>query len=108
LTHFNRARSHNKLYDITRCGAAGIYSDVDIYREHVQDGINGIFCSEDENDWVEAICELLTEPARRAAICRRALAECEQLASGPGFRLNDQAMPAEMAGREATLWRRIE
>jgi hypothetical protein len=86
-SQFNRARSHVKLYDITRCGAAGVYSDVSVYRDNVQHGINGILCPNDEQAWVEAACKLLTDEAARTSISRNALAWCEQHAHDPGFRL---------------------
>lgn len=86
-SHFNQARSHVKLYDITRCGAAGIYSDVPVYRDNVQDGVSGILCPNDENAWVEAICRLLTDEPARAEITAHAQAWCEQHARDPGFTL---------------------
>lgn len=86
-SHFNRARSHVKLYDITRCGAAGVYSDVPVYRDNVESGVNGILCPDDENAWVEAICRLLTDEAARAEIGRNAQDWCSQHMRDPEFRL---------------------
>jgi hypothetical protein len=86
-THFNRARSHNKLHDITRCGAAGIYSDNDVFRGHIRDGYNGLLCPNDPAAWVERICQLLTDEPKRAELYSNALANCEAHASDPEFRL---------------------
>lgn len=86
-SHFNRARSHVKLYDITRCGAAGIYSDMAVYRDNVENGINGILCPNDEDAWVEAICRLLADGEARAAISRNARRWCERHSQDPGFDL---------------------
>lgn len=87
-SHFNRARSHNKLYDITRAGAVGVYSDVDVYREHVRDGVNGLLVGDDESAWVEAICRLLADGESRTGMQRAALAWCEGQRHDPGFRLS--------------------
>lgn len=87
-SHFNQARSHVKLYDITRCGAAGIYSDVAVYRDNVQNGVNGVLCPNDEDAWVEAICRLLADGEERAAIGRNARSWCERHSHAPGFTLS--------------------
>jgi glycosyltransferase involved in cell wall biosynthesis len=86
-THFNRARSHNKLYDITRCGAAGVYSDIGAFRGYIRDGYNGLLSPNDPAAWVERICLLLADESIRAEVYRNALADCEAHASDPGFRL---------------------
>jgi glycosyltransferase involved in cell wall biosynthesis len=86
-THFNRGRSHNKLYDITRCGAAGVYSDIGVFRGYIRDGYNGLLSPNDPSAWVERICLLLTDEPKRAELYRNALADCEAHASDPEFRL---------------------
>jgi len=85
-THFNQARSHNKLYDITRCGAAGIYSDVPVYRSNVHAGC-GVICPNDADMWANEICRLLTENEARQAIFKNALEWCEGHALDEGFSL---------------------
>jgi hypothetical protein len=62
-TDFNRARSHSKLFDITRMGAAGIYSSCAAYAEKIIDGQTGLLCENTEKKWVDAIVMLLNEPA---------------------------------------------
>lgn len=86
-SHFNRARSHVKLYDITRCGAAGVYSDVPIYRDNVENGVTGMLCPNGEDAWVDAICRLLADKASRMTISSNALARCEQHSRDAGFAL---------------------
>ena len=81
-TPFNLARSHNKFFDITRCGAAGIYSDVGAFRDWVVDDKTGLLRSNDMDDWVAAICDLLTHPEKRLRLYRGALAQCRVLSSG--------------------------
>jgi glycosyltransferase involved in cell wall biosynthesis len=85
-THFNQARSHNKLYDITRSGAAGIYSDVAVYRRNVHAGC-GVLVPNDVAAWVDEVCRLLADAEARQAIYRNALAWCEGHAEDPGFKL---------------------
>lgn len=85
-TRFNQARSHNKLYDITRCGAAGIYSDVAVYRNNVHAGC-GIVCPNDADVWADQICHLLSDAEARQAIFKNALAWCEGHALDEGFNL---------------------
>jgi len=85
-THFNQARSHNKLYDITRCGAAGIYSDVPVYRSNVHAGC-GVICPNDADVWADEICRLLSDAEVRQAIFKNALEWCEEHALDEGFSL---------------------
>jgi glycosyltransferase involved in cell wall biosynthesis len=58
---FNRARSHSKLFDITRLGAAGIYSQVTPYAEKVAHGQTGLLCENEVDPWVAAIIRLLKD-----------------------------------------------
>jgi hypothetical protein len=71
-TPFNRARAPVKFFDITRTGAAGIYSDSEIYRSTVEHGRNGLLLPNDPEIWVETIIKLLRSPSLRAAISRHA------------------------------------
>lgn len=84
---FNRARSHNKFYDITRCGAAGIYSDFGAFRGQVIDGVTGRCLRNDRTLWVEEICRLLVDRDERARLYRNALAQCRQQVDDPAFQL---------------------
>lgn len=81
-TPFNRARSHCKVFDIARAGAAGVYSDVTPYREQIAHRKTGLLCANVETEWIEAIVLLLNDPALRNDIYRNALARC-RLSSQP-------------------------
>lgn len=76
-TPFNNARSHAKLYDITRCGAAGIYSSVGPYRDNIVDGETGILLPNDPQLWTDAVAGLLRNPVERTRLHANALAFCE-------------------------------
>ena len=67
-TPFNRARSHTKLYQITRAGAAGIYSDVIPYSGKIVNGVTGMLCGNHRYLWVRTIIAMLKDPLRRTAI----------------------------------------
>lgn len=63
---FNRARSCTKFFDITSCGAAGIYASTGACAEWVEDGVNGLLLPMDQEAWIEAILHLAAdEPLRR-------------------------------------------
>jgi hypothetical protein len=64
----NEARSHVKALDLSRMGAAGIYSDEAPYRSFVQDGIDGLLLPLDAGLWEENIIALLSDVSRRRAI----------------------------------------
>lgn len=77
-THFNLARSHVKFFDITRTGAAGIYSNIGPYPDHIKNGETGILLPNDPDRWVEAITYLLTHPAERERLQTNALQICTE------------------------------
>ena len=96
-TPFNQARSHNKLFDITRCGAAGVYSDLAVYRGTVLDGHSGLLRPNRPEAWIEAIIRLLADEAFRDGVFRNALAWCEARGTDRHFALR----PAGVAMWEA-------
>jgi hypothetical protein len=75
-THFNRARSHSKMFDITRLGAAGIYSAVTPYADRVTHGSTGLLCVNDPGKWTAATIHLLREKKLQAAMHAKAAAWC--------------------------------
>lgn len=77
-THYNRARSHTKLYQITRAGAAGVYSNVIPYSAKIIDGQTGVLCGNHRYLWVRAIVSLLGDPALRKIIHDNARAWCQE------------------------------
>ena len=80
---FNRGRSYTKFFDITRCGAAGIYSPGSIYSEVVSHRVDGLVVELDQEAWVAAILELARDEPLRQSLFRKAevkLAELVNLA----------------------------
>jgi hypothetical protein len=82
---FNRARSHVKLFDITRTGAAGIYSRLEPYAGVVQDGKTGWVCENRQADWVALILRCLRDAESCRALQARALGWCRDDASAGRF-----------------------
>jgi glycosyltransferase involved in cell wall biosynthesis len=76
-TAFNRARSHSKLFDITRLGAAGIYSDVTPYADKVIHGKTGWLCANQPDKWIEALTRLLNDGDLRATLYSEARDWCD-------------------------------
>jgi hypothetical protein len=76
---FNAARSHVKLFEITRFGAAGIYSAREPYASVVRHGHTGWLCGDDAALWVEAIVAALTRDGCSAGVHAAALAHCRTL-----------------------------
>jgi glycosyltransferase involved in cell wall biosynthesis len=77
-TPFNRARSHSKIFDITRLGAAGIYSDVVPYSEKVVHEQTGLLCQNDPEVWGAAITRLLHNQDLRNELHRQAREWCKK------------------------------
>lgn len=73
---FNRARSHSKVFDITRLGAAGIYSTVTPYAEKVLHGQTGLLCKNVPDEWVKAILLLLNDRDLRKSLYVKAKEWC--------------------------------
>jgi hypothetical protein len=81
---FNRARSHAKLFDITRLGAAGIYSRLEPYARQVENGVTGWLCANDPEAWVDAICRALGDAPGCSALRARALTACRAAREAAG------------------------
>ena len=80
-TEFNRARSHSKMFDITRVGAAGIYANLTPYREKVIHGETGYLCPNETDKWVAAITQLLSDGELRTSIYLKARDWCAETCS---------------------------
>jgi hypothetical protein len=80
-TEFNRARSHSKIFDITRLGAAGVYSNVTPYAEKVIHGETGFLCTNEPDKWVTMLTRLLNDEKLRSSLYLKAKAWCEESCS---------------------------
>lgn len=77
-TEFNRARSHSKMFDITREGAAGIYSNVTPYTEKVIYGETGYLCANEPDKWVAVLKRLLNDEDLRSSLYLKAKDWCKE------------------------------
>lgn len=69
---FNRARSCTKFFDITRCGAVGIYAEADMWRGVLTDGAEGLILPMEPDRWVRSILELAQDDALRERMLQNA------------------------------------
>jgi hypothetical protein len=81
---FNRARSHTKLYQITRAGAAGIYSDVIPYSGKIVHGMTGLLVGNHRYLWVKTIIALLRGESLRKSIYENARIWCDEFQKSDG------------------------
>lgn len=72
-TPYNRFRSHVKLLDITRTGAAGIYSKVPQFEMFVKHGYNGLLLDNDPRLWAREILDMSARPDLRKQLFNNAL-----------------------------------
>ncbi len=77
---FNRARSYTKIFDITRCGAVGIYSSDSACAEMTTHGVDGLVVKLEQDAWVEAILDLVADEPLRRNMLRNAEARLGELA----------------------------
>lgn len=69
---FAEYKTNNKLREFGACSIAVIYSDAPVYRECVQDGVNGWIVPNDTQSWVRAILAAVDDPASTREVGRRA------------------------------------
>ena len=63
---FNAGRSHTKVFDVTRCGAVGVYSLAAPYDGVVSDHKDGVLLPNEARTWIESISELIVRgPVRQ-------------------------------------------
>lgn len=81
---FNRARSYTKFFDITRCGAVGVYAANSAGAAVVGHEVEGLVVPMEQGAWVEAISRLAADEACRHRMWQAALAKSSQLAELAG------------------------
>lgn len=69
---FNRFRSYTKFFDITLCGAVGVYAADSIYTDVVSHGVDGLLVSQDPSAWVDAIMYLVQNAPLREIMLENA------------------------------------
>lgn len=69
---FNRARSCTKFFDITHCGAVGVYASNSACAGLVEDGVDGLLAGQVPEAWVRAILRLARDEQLRQRLLRNA------------------------------------
>jgi len=77
---FNRARSYTKFFDMTRCGAAGIYSSGSACAAVISHRVEGLSIDLKPALWVEAILSLVQDEPLRQRLLSNALKKQAELA----------------------------
>lgn len=77
-TPFNQGRSFNKIFDITRCGAAGIYADQPPYGAVIENRCTGVLLRRDPQAWADMVLALADDRAERRRLHENALAFCRE------------------------------
>ncbi|WP_435626648.1 hypothetical protein [Candidatus Ferrigenium straubiae] len=77
---FNRARSYTKFFDITRCGAVGIYAPDSACAKVVNHGVDGLVVVQKQQAWVEAILHLARDEPLRHSLLSNAAKKMSSLA----------------------------
>ena len=78
---FNRGRSYTKFFDITRCGAVGIFSPNSVYSEIVKHGESGLIVELHQEAWVKAILSIARDEPLRHSLLLNAQAKSAELVS---------------------------
>ena len=72
---FHQCKTATKFREYAACRIAGIYSDTEIYRDCVADGVTGLLAAPHDDAWVAAMSRLIRDAALRRAIQVRAYAK---------------------------------
>ena len=65
---FHRSKTNTKFRDYGACGIAGVYSDVDVYSDCVNDGETGLIVDNTLEGWYGGMKRLIDNPGLRASI----------------------------------------
>jgi len=76
---FNRGRSYTKFFDITNCGAVGIYSPGSACSEVVSHGQDGLIVPLEQEVWGEVILHLARNVSLRQTLLRNAEEKLSEL-----------------------------
>lgn len=68
----NRSKTDNKYREYGACRCAGIYSNIPPYNDVVNNSVTGLLVENTQSAWLEAVADLLTHPAKRAALAQSA------------------------------------
>ena len=73
---FNRAKSENKWVEAGLVKVPSIASNVGALADSITSGVDGILCSNDPDEWYDALVSLRNDPALYSSVSRAAYEEC--------------------------------
>ncbi len=73
-TEFNKCKSELKYIEFTALGVPVVASDVDIYKNTIEDGVTG-FLANNEDEWVDKLSILIENPTLRNGMLNNARAD---------------------------------
>ena len=100
-------KTATKVRDYAACRIAGIYSDTEVYRDCVTDGVTGLLVPPNEEAWVAAMGRLIGDAALRRQIQERAEAYARER-YGPGRMEQDWLNHIEMVMADGSSPRESE
>jgi hypothetical protein len=80
---FNQARSYTKFFDITRCGAVGIYPKDSIFADVITDGVEGLLVEPDPEAWFDAMVSIAEDESQRQVMLKNAQRKLAALTANP-------------------------
>jgi len=95
-TPFNQARSYTKFFDITRCGAVGIYAPDSACAEVVSHELDGLVVAQDQEAWVSAILKLAHDEPLRQTLLRNAKVKAIALAEQAQYSYSGLITPGKI------------
>lgn len=69
---YNRCKSAMKYLEMSMVGAATVALDLPNYAEAIEDGVDGLLCGEDPDEWFSAVKRLVEDAPLRAEMAARA------------------------------------
>jgi glycosyltransferase involved in cell wall biosynthesis len=77
-SRFSASKVPNKFLETAAAGAAGVYSRLPPYTEHVREGETGLLVDNDPQAWLDALERLHADPGLRARIAQQAAREVRE------------------------------
>ena len=69
---FSKFKYINKFVEYTRAGVAGVYSDCELYKEVIQNGVNGLLCENTVEGWINALGSLIEDSGFKVRVAKGA------------------------------------
>jgi hypothetical protein len=82
---FHRAKTNNKFREYGACEIAGIYSDVPLYSEWIENGATGLLVENTAEAWYSAMAKLIEDPGLRRQISQLTCDKIKELYSEERF-----------------------